>query len=160
MEREQDRQRRKHERHLAALKAEEGADKDVKYYYSIKSTNANSVFTKNQELQACRLSFSSSKRFQHSIYPEITASGTTINYLCSLLVTGTPDYEGFLLAHADLGGKMVQKKNGNKLFYFEAPIKYHKTLHRPHESSDFDHILYRRFYRNCALHPYFFKLLE
>lgn len=160
IEKEQERQKRKHERHLAALKAEEGDDKDVKFYYSTKCTGANTVFNKNQEAQACRLSFPSSKRYQHSIYPEITASGATINFLCSLLVSGTPDYEGFLAAHADLGGKMVEKKNGNKLFFFDAPISYHKTLHRPHLSSKFDHILYRRFYRNCALHPYFFKLLN
>ncbi len=65
------------------------------------------------------------------------------------MVSGTPDYEGFLGAHLDLGGFFVEKKNGGHLFYFEDPIGYHKTLHK---SSRFDHRLYRRFYCNCGLH--------
>jgi hypothetical protein len=106
------------------------------------------------------MAFAKTDRFQHSIYPEITASGETINFLCSLLVSGTPTYEDFCDAHSDLGGIKIEKKNGNKLFFFGEPISYRKTLHAPHLSSSFDHVLSRRFYRNCALHPYFFRLLN
>lgn len=158
VEREAKRQERRHEKHLA--KITEDDDADVKYYYTAQNHFANRVFEKNRAMKVCRQTYPASARFQHSIYPEITASGTTINFLCTLMVSGTPDYEGFCAAHADLGGILVEKKNGNKLFYFGEPIKYHKTLHRPHESSDFDHNLYRRFYRNCALHVYFFLLLS
>lgn len=155
----EEKQKAKHAKRVAQIaEINEEDDDDVKFYYTLLSPEANPTFNANQKAQACKVTYNSTDRFQHSIYPEITASGDTINFLCSLMVSGTPDYEGFCAAHADLGGKLVEKKNGNKLFYFDEPIKYHKTLHRPHESSDFDHRLYRRFYRNCGLHPYFFIL--
>lgn len=131
---------------------------DANFIYRRTSPLANSTFIENQIAQICSTPFQKNERYAHSIYPELTASGKTMEYLCKLIVSGTPDFNGFLHAHNDLGGLIFGKSNGNILFKFEEPIKYHKCLHEDHKSSRFDHNLYSKFYVYAGLHPFFFKV--
>ncbi len=149
----------KHAQRVEQIRAtviEEEDDKDVQFWYRSQCPQSAALFADNQKAQMCSTTYSATDIFEHSFYG-IRVNGTVINYLCSLLVSGTPDFNGFVDAHKQLGGVYVEKKNGGHLFYFEELIKYHKTLHKPHKSSRFDHCLYRRFYRNCGLHPFYFK---
>lgn len=164
-EAELEKQKNKHSKLVQKIKEDnvsfnEEDDGDVSFYYSSRAPLANDTFLKNQTNKACTNTYPASKRYRHSLYPTVTASGETIKYLCDLLVSGAPTYGRHCMAHADLGGVLENKKNGGKKFTFGLPITYHKTLHAPHLSSKFDHRLYRRFYRNCGLHPYFFVLAE
>ena len=130
--------------------------KEVEISFGNTEPEENQVFQENHNTGVCFQKHSSSKIFTHSLFPGIKASGRTINYLCTLIVSGHADYDGFVAAHFDLGGKKVEKPNGNKLFYFLEPVSCKKTLHKDHKSSNFDRKLYKQFYKKCGLHPYFF----
>ncbi len=83
-----------------------------------------------------------------------------MEFLCHLMVHGSPTFEKFEDAHRDLGGKVDYTSNGQVEFSFARHITFKKTLHVPHASSGFSHRLARIFYRNCGLHPYFFVVLD
>lgn len=152
--------RLKHIERLAKLELEatNQIEVDSHFYYTTLNQDANQTYERNQMMQMQNKCFPATKRYQHSIYPNITASGTTINFLIKLVVTGTPDWEGFIKAHLDLGGTVFPKKNGTVRFSFPAPIVYQKTLHPPHASSRFDRVISKRFYLAVAMNPLFFIL--
>jgi hypothetical protein len=148
----------RHAKRISELKPGVNEDEDVAFYFAATNKEANDVYLKNSAEKVNRKYYPFSKRYQHSFYPNVSASGKTIHILFKLMIGGAPTYEEFCEAHKDLGGVRREAKNGNKQFYFEAPISYRKSFHRPHDSSDFSRVLARKFYRNCGLHPFFFIL--